>query len=302
MRCSAGIPVILLSLLVAACVGAGNAPPSSPSDGLQVAGPKQGEATTPSGQLWLIPSPQPDLLMRATLFRPPGDGPFPLAVVNHGSDQVATERDRMAMPAFPALTAWLVARGYAVILPQRPGHGETGGRYLEDQGPCNRARYAESGRATADSIGAAIDFMIKQPFVKPNGVLVIGNSAGGWGALALASRNPASVAAVVNVSGGRGGRNRGRADNNCSPERLIAAAGEYGRTARIPTLWLYAENDSFFPPDISGEMAEVFNRSGGDVDYVLLPLVPGDGHALINTSPPTAPWVEPLAQFLASTS
>jgi len=302
MRCPASILVILLSLLVAACVSGGSSPPSVPSDASQVAGPQGGDATATGGQLWLIPSPQPGLLMRATLFRPPGDGPFPLAVVNHGSDQVAVERSHMAMPAFPALTAWLVARGYAVVLPQRPGHGETGGPYLEDQGPCTRARYAESGRATADSIAAAIDFMTKQPFIKPTGVLVIGNSAGGWGALALASRNPANVAAVVNVSGGRGGHNRGRADNNCSPDRLIAAAGEFGRTARIPTLWLYAENDSFFPPDISGEMAEVFNRSGGDVHYVLLPPISGDGHALINTSPPAAPWAAPLAQFLASTS
>jgi pimeloyl-ACP methyl ester carboxylesterase len=83
---------------------------------------------------------------------------------------------------------------------------------------------------------------------------------------------------------------------------LIAAAGTYGRSAHIPTLWLYAENDSYFPPDISGEMAEVFNRSGGDVDYVLLPPVPGDGHALINASPPAAPWVAPLQRFLASNS
>jgi len=240
--------------------------------------------------------------MRATLFRPSGDGPFPLAVVNHGSAQVPADRARMKMPAFPSLTAWLTSRGYAVLLPQRPGHGDTGGRYLEDQGPCARARYADSGRATADSIAAAIDFMTKQSFIKPTGVLVIGNSAGGWGALALASRNPTNVAAVVNVSGGRGGRNRGRADNNCSPERLVKAAGEFGRTARIPTLWLYAQNDSFFPPDLSRRMEAAYTAAGGRAVFVLVPAIPGDGHRLINTSPPAAPWAEPMAQFLASDS
>lgn len=298
MRYPAGLVVILSSILLAACVGPGDPLPPSRSGGPQVAGPQDSEATATNGQLWLVPSPQPGLLMQATLFRPAGDGPFPLAIVNHGSDQIAAERARMPMPAFPSLTDWLVGRGYAVLLPQRPGHGETGGRYLEDQGSCRRARYAESGQATADSIAAAIDFMTRQPFIKPTGVLVVGNSAGAWGALALAGRNPANVAAVVNFSGGRGGRNRGRADDNCAPERLVAAAGEFGRTARIPTLWLYAENDSYFPPDLSQELEAAYTASGGRAEYVLLPAVPGDGHRLINTSPPEASWVAPLEQFL----
>lgn len=301
MRLFTGFFIGLLSIALASCVGTssdGPAPKTANADA--VAGPQGSQSN--GGELWLIPSPQPGLLMRATLFRPPGDGPFRLAVVNHGSDQVLAARMQMPMPSFPGLTDWLLARGYAVLLPQRPGHGETGGRYLEDQGSCGRARYVESGLATADSIQSAIDFMTKQPFIKSTGILVVGNSAGAWGALALASRNPANVAAVVNFSGGRGGRNRGKADNNCSADRLIAAAGEFGRTARIPTLWLYAQNDSFFPPDISGEMAEVFNRSGGYVDYVLLPPVAAEGHRLISTNPPGATWAEPLERFLARVS
>ena len=143
--------------------------------------------------------------MRATLFRPPGPGPFPLAVINHGSEQDPAKRARMPMPEFRSLTEWFLQRGYAVLLPQRPGHGETGGRYLEDQGGCASSNYEKAGNATANSIAAAIDFMAKQPFVKPTGMVVVGNSAGGWGAIALASRNPAGVAAVVNFAGGRGG-------------------------------------------------------------------------------------------------
>ncbi|HMB75630.1 MAG TPA: hypothetical protein VKN76_04485, partial [Kiloniellaceae bacterium] len=58
-------------------------------------------------------------------------------------------------------------------------------------------------------------------------------------------------------------RNRGRLDNNCSPERLVAAAAGFGRTARVPTLWLYAENDSYFPPDLSRRMATAYTAAGG---------------------------------------
>ena len=301
MRRSAGLVVGFSGLLVASCVGLGDPPATNAPGAPQVAGPQGGEDAT-GGQLWLIPSPQSGLMMRAALFRPPGNGPFPLAVINHGTNQVTIDRVPMPMPDFPGLTAWLVARNYAVLLPQRPGHGETGGRYLEDQGPCERPRYVESGQATADSIAAAIDFMTKQPFIRPTGVLVIGNSAGAWGALALASRNPKNVAAIVNFAGGRGGRNRGQPDNNCSPERLVAAAAEFGRTARIPTLWLYAENDSYFPPDLSRRMAAAYTAAGGKAGYVLLPPVPGEGHGLINASPPAAPWIVPLERFLARNS
>jgi dienelactone hydrolase len=253
-------------------------------------------------QFWLVPSPVPNLEMRSYLYRPAGSGPFPLAVINHGSEEDAARRRAMGMPDFPALTAWLVARGYAVLLPQRPGHGATGGRYLESHGWCASPDYEGAGLATAGSIESAIRYMLTQPFIRPDGVLVIGNSAGAWGAIALAGKNPPAVAAVVNFSGGSGGRDRNRPNNNCAPDKLIAAAADFGRTARVPTLWLYAENDSYFSPDLSRHMADAFSHAGGQADYQLLPSVRGDGHALIATSGQEASWMRPLGNFLARLS
>jgi dienelactone hydrolase len=205
----------------------------------------------------------------------------------------------MPMPQFPALTEWFVARGYAVLVPQRPGHGETGGRYLEDQGRCSNANFEKSGRATADSIAAAIDFMAGQGFIKPDGIVVVGNSAGGWGALALAGRNPPNVRAVINFSGGRGGRNLGKAGRNCSPGKLVAAAGAFGRAARIPSLWLYAENDSYFAPDLSTRIVDAYRAAGGTVEFHLLPAVAAEGHNLIQTSGPAASWAPYVETFLS---
>lgn len=205
----------------------------------------------------------------------------------------------MPMPAFNSLTEWFLQRGYAVLLPQRPGHGETGGRYLEEQGACGSANYMRAGDSTADSIEAAVDFMARQPFVKPGRTVVVGNSAGGWGAIALASRNPAGVSALINFSGGRGGRVFNRPGKNCSPERLVATAAKYGKTTRVQTLWLYASNDSYFSPELSREMAEAFRKAGGAVDYRLLPAVGKEGHSLINA--PAAVWGPYLEAFLAGT-
>src|SRR5436853_146373 len=160
-------------------------------------GPQGGEGEPNRRQRWLVPSADPAVAAHAILFRPAGDGPFRLAIIAHATSQNVLRRAQMPQPEYRALAAWLVARGFAVLVPERPGHGATGGRYLEDQGGCDEADYAKAGRATADSIAAALEFMRGQSFVRPEGAVIVGHSAGAWGALALAGRNPGGVAAIV---------------------------------------------------------------------------------------------------------
>jgi dienelactone hydrolase len=192
-------------------------------------GPQGAEEGTWRRQLWLIPLPGERLLMHTTVLRPPGPGPFPLAVINHGTSQSSFLRGQFTPSLYEHVSRWFLDRGYAVVLPIRGGHGATGGPYFEDQGRCESPNYEKAGAATADAIQAPIDYLAAQPFVRKSGVVVIGQSAGGWGALALASRNPPMVRAVINFAGGRGGQAVFRPDNNCAPERLVAAAGIFGR-------------------------------------------------------------------------
>src|SRR6266436_9767759 len=116
-------------------------------------------------QQWLVPSPDPDTAARAILFRPPGDGPFQLALIAHASTQNPLRRAQMPQNEYRALAAFLVARGFAVLVPERPGHGATGGHYLEDQGDCDETDYSHAGRATAHAIAAALNYVRSQSFV-----------------------------------------------------------------------------------------------------------------------------------------
>src|ERR1700692_4140226 len=134
-------------------------------------GPAATEAEPNRMQQWLVPSPDPDIASRAVLYRPPGDGPFRLAVIAHASTQNVLRRAQMPQPEYRALAGWLVARGFAVLVPERPGHGATGGKYLEDQGGCDEADYIGAGRATADEIAAAVGFVRKLGFVRQAGML-----------------------------------------------------------------------------------------------------------------------------------
>jgi dienelactone hydrolase len=258
-------------------------------------GPEQGVIRR---QDWFIPAQDGTTMMRSTVYRPPGAGPFPLAVVNHGSTQNELRRAEFRVPRFTAVSRWLVGRGYAVAVPQRPGHGATGGPYLEQQGRCANVDYAKAGYGAAASIAAAIEYMTRQPFVRPNGVLVVGQSAGGWGALALAARNPPNVAAVIAFAPGRGGRVDNVPNRNCAPDRLVAAARAFGAKAKVPTLWLYAENDSYFGPDLSRRLVEAYRSAGGRADYRLFPPIGDDGHRMIDLPQAVPVWGPVTAKFL----
>jgi dienelactone hydrolase len=234
-------------------------------------------------QSWLVPSPDPDAAAHAILFRPPGAGPFPLAVIAHASTQNVLRRAQMPQPEYAALSAWLVARGFAVLVPERPGHGATGGKYLEDQGGCDEANYSRAGHATADSIAAALHFLREQPFIRQDGTLVVGHSAGAWGALALAGSNPKGVSGIVAFAPGRGGRANDFPNQVCAPGTLISAATEFGHDARVPVVWLVSANDTYFSPELSRQLADAFRAGGGKVDFRVLAAYGGEGHWLAET-------------------
>jgi len=234
-------------------------------------------------QAWLVPSGDAAVASHATLFRPQGDGPFRLAVIAHASTQNVLRRAQMPQPEYRPLAAFLVSRGFAVLVPERSGHGATGGPYLEDQGGCDEADYARAGRATADEIAAALRFMRTQAFIRPEGAAVIGHSAGGWGALALAASDPREIAAIVAFAPGRGGHANDRENEVCAPHTLIAAAGIFGKAARVPVTWLVAANDSYFSPELSKRLADAFRAGGGKVDFAVLPSSGSEGHWMAET-------------------
>lgn len=234
-------------------------------------------------QQWRVPSPDTGIAAHALLFRPPGAGPFRLAVIAHASTQNGLRRGQMPQPEYRALSAFLVARGFAVLLPERLGHGATGGRYVEDQGGCDEADYARSGRATADEISLAMDYLRKQDFIRKDAAIVIGHSAGGWGALALANADPKAISAIIAFAPGRGGHANDEPNRICAPHTLLAAAAEFGKAARIPVTWLVATNDSYFAPALSLGLVDAFRGSGGKVDFRALPAVGSEGHWMIET-------------------
>jgi dienelactone hydrolase len=247
-----------------------------------------------------IEAPAPDgsgRLLPITVLRPQGAGPFPLVIVNHGSPP-AHERASLATPVFSALTDWFLRRGYAVALPLRRGYGAVGGNWDESYGNCARPDYHKAGIETARDIEAALTRVLSLPYVQPRGTVIVGQSAGGWGTIALAARPHPSIAGLVNFAGGRGGHKDLQPNSNCSPDSLVSAAGKFGRDARTPMVWIYTENDSFFAPPIAQAMHKAFVAAGGVATFHLLPPFGNDGHALMAQRAGVVVWQPIVDDYL----
>ena len=177
------------------------------------------------------------ILMR--LCRPAGTNPARLVVANHGSPPSAAQRPNMApWSCEQRAISWFLRRGYAVAVPLRRGYGASGGTWAETYGSCRDPNFVAGGMETARDIRSALAYATAQPGIRRDGAVVVGQSAGGWGSLALAARNPPEVAAIVNMAGGRGGRVDNLPNNNCRADVLTTSAGRFGQTARVPSLWV----------------------------------------------------------------
>lgn len=251
-------------------------------------------------QVVRIPGPGGSTLV-ATVMRPPGEARSPLVVINHGSPADGSQRAKMERPRYSALSSFFLSRGYVVALPLRRGYGETGGAWAEGFGPCEAPDFFNAGLQGAADIQATLDFMRAQPYVAPDRTIVVGQSAGGWATVALSSRNPPGIAAMINFAGGRGGHQKlaGGGIGNCAPRSLVEAAAKYGATARVPMLWIYTENDSFFEPSLAKRMVEAYDGAGGKAVYRPVGAFGRDGHSLAGSSNGSSVWSPLVESFLA---
>jgi dienelactone hydrolase len=255
-------------------------------------------------EIWALPLTLPTV---AYVVRPVGDGPFPLAVMNHGVSLHARERSFFPLVEFRDAAMWFARRGYLVVAPTGPGYAagaldapELGlfSIFYSKIGSCENPNFKDAGMKAAAIDEWIIDYMTEQKYAVPNSAIVVGQSAGGWGAIALSSQNLSSVKAIIAFAAGRGGRVGGNPNNNCAHDKLIEATADFGRFARVPMLWIYIENDTFFGPDLSKRMHAAYTGAGGSAEYHLMPPFGSDGHFFIDSPDAIPQWSPVVSQFL----
>ena len=184
--------------------------------------------------------------------------------------------------------------GFAVVIPMRRNYGHSEGGYAEDEGPLDQANFYQAGVESGRDLRATMEYVSTLPFIDPQRLILAGHSSGGFASLILASRGLPGVKGIINFNGGRGSTAR----SNCSPGRLIEACALAGRTTRVPALWIYSENDSYFPPWLAREMHASFHRAGGRGEFVMLPPFCEEGHYLFTDVRGLDQWTPVVNRFL----
>ncbi len=224
-----------------------------------------------------------------TLFKPPGEGPFPLLVMNHGKERGnpgAQRRDR-----FLAMSREFVKRGYAVAVPMRKGFSASTGTYA-DFG-CNMK---DNGQLQADDVQAALDALVRLPYVDRERILIAGQSYGGLATMAFGTRQYPGVRGLINFAGGL------RIDGGSCDWKgaLVKAAGSYGSKSSLPSLWFYGENDSYFDHSLAQQMQAAYQAGGGAAQLVAYGKFKNDAHGMIGSRDGIAIWWPETERFLRS--
>ena len=243
--------------------------------------------------------------MVTEVFTPAGAGPFPVVVYAHGRDGTQQERSSMREVIPRAYLQYWLAKGFAVVAPMRPGYGKTGGTDRElpghrwdNFGGCIGSPNVEAvATAAGSAILAALDWARQQSWANASAVLLSGNSVGGLTVVALGAGSPAGVVGYINFVGGVAGNPSRSPGKSCEPDRVREAFRAYGKSTRLPNLWLYAENDLYWGPDVPKAWHAAFTAGGSPSTFVMTTPVPGpDGHDLLFNG--RTLWSEHVDAFL----
>ena len=230
-----------------------------------------------------------EVALQTTIFKPPGDGPFPVLFMNHGkSPGDAHKQDRAR---YLYISREFIRRGYAVVIPMRMGFAQSGGNYVDKE--CDMER---NGEAQANSLYFAMSWTMKQPWADQQHVLIGGQSHGGLTAIAAGSHNIAGVKGVINFAGGLH-KDNSRCDWAAS---LVDAFGVFGSRSTVPSLWFYGENDQLFGPKLAASMYTAYTKAGGKAKLVAYGPFKNNAHAMSVSRDGVPIWLPETERFLKS--
>ena len=129
--------------------------------------------------------------LKGYFYRPPGEGPFPCLITNHGS----TIQQGTSDVCRPGVAALLMSWGIASFLPHRRGYGNSPGVPWREQvaAEFGTAAYDEALARRLDDesedVVAALDVAARRPEVDPAHLGVMGSSFGGVVTLLAAAKS-----------------------------------------------------------------------------------------------------------------
>jgi dienelactone hydrolase len=275
-----------VALLVAALLG-----------GCRHAPPPAQQRAQPPAEAQLVAFPAADgVVLHGFLYLPPGTGPFPAVLWNHGSER---------WPGWqPELAAFYTGNGFAFFIPHRRGHGRSSdaGPYIIDEQPSRVAIVVEGAQAgskvialherAARDVEAAVAWLRTRPEISPGRIVMSGVSFGGIQTLLAAEKGLGVRAFAAFAPGAMSWRWVTGLD-----ARLQQAAAR----AQGPVLIVQAQNDfNLGPSQVLGPVLEHAGK-GHAVVFPAFGQSEQDGHGAFARSPEGAAiWGPTVLAFFRS--
>lgn len=237
---------------------------------------------TPENALFLSGT----VLRKGSIYKPPGDGPFPVMIYNQASSRPAVEHGD-SVP-FASLARLYNSKGYVLFLPGRRQASENEQQAvdsIEDQGK----RFMAALEIHNADIEAAIAWLKSQAYVDEKRIFMSGHSTGAIQSLLIAKKKKLGVLGIVAFSPG----SKIWGENALLRDSLMEAV----KTSRVPIFLVQPQNDfSLGPSDVLGQ--ELMKKGGPNRTRIYLPQGSGpmEGNSFAFTKPEI--WQGDVFEFL----
>ena len=228
--------------------------------------------------------------LKGYLYVPPGPGPFPCMITNHGS-QINQGTDDVCRPGTAAL---LMSWGVASFLPHRAGYGNSPGPGWLDEvtapfaTPAYDEQLAPRLNDESDDVLAALDYLDGVDIIKRDHIGVMGSSFGGTTTLLAAAKTGRFRCAVEFA---------GAAINWEHTPGLRQLMLDAARRLTRPIYFIQAATDYSTRPTV--ELAAAARAAGVTTEEKIFPawgLTPDEGHLFERNAPHV--WGDDVRRFL----
>ena len=237
-----------------------------------------------------ITFPSGDLMLKGYLYLPPGPGPYPCMITNHGS----TIEKGTSDVCRPGTAALLLSWGIASFLPHRRGYGNSPGAGWLDEvtaefaTPDYDAQLAPRLDRESDDVLAALDWLQRHEQIDTKRIGVMGSSFGGTNTLLAAAKSDGFRCAVEFA---------GAAINWEHTPGLRALMLDRAAAVQCPIYFIQAETDYSTRPTV--ELAAAARAAGVETEHRVFPawgLTEDEGHVFERNGPHV--WAGEVRRFL----
>ncbi len=210
------------------------------------------------------------LNLKATLYIPEGEGPFPLMIYNHGGlrDESWVDEEEILRPVFGVSRDLVDNRKYAIIAPMSRGRGGSGG----DIGYSSQHKCASSDEWSGkrlEDIEGTIKYIGGFSRIDTSQILLMGHSRGGSLAVAYAEKHPKNVIGYVNFGGSWWDKNEDKNRECIRFNNSIMKRDKNSELGDTESLWVYGKQDKIVTAWMGKRYYKKYKKKGGNATLLL---------------------------------